>query len=346
MPIKGLTDRESLAPCFPRLGKLRKGGPKPAKGFGKDLDHFRFTSDQPEILKAFAEAYGPKPQLITGIYLPYKTPDENFETWREEYVASGLMHRCDGEIVQVMRTKAGDFSTEQVPCPYIDLPEAKKKCIIVGRLSIILPGLIKAGFVGHVVLETHSNNDLRIIMAALMAVTEVRPRGLQGIPFILRRYQTKISTPAGNGKRARRDKWLVALEPEPAWVESRLNLARAEAFAALPETIDVVESEVIEPEAEPYPEQEPTAEAATRPYPESEPEYPVVDINTVAWALEVEPPEKAKGVRFGEMDQKQLEWVRDNTESDTREAALILLHDEAAVLLAQLAEKAEDGIPY
>lgn len=334
MPIKGLTDQETLTPRFPRLGKLRKGGPKPAKGFGKDLDHFRFTSDRPEIVEAFVEAYSAEPRIITGFYLPYATPDENFETWREEYVASGLMHRCDGETAQVMRTKEGDFSTEQAPCPYIDLTEAKKKCKIVGRLSLILPGLLKAGFVGHVVLETHSNNDLRIIMSALMAVAEVRPQGLQGIPFVLRRYQAKISTPAGNGKRARREKWLVALEPEPTWVESRLNLARAEAFAELPATVDVspfdndeaAEETVDVPPAADNNPVEITEEAKTK----------------VAWAIHVTPPAQAKGIKFSEMSQEQLEWcAKDAPEKDQREAAAILL----AYVPAEPPVEFDDGEP-
>jgi hypothetical protein len=236
-PVKGLTDRESLAPRFPRLGKLRKGGAKPQSGFGKDLDYFRFTSDESEVVKAFVEAYGEKPNRLE-VYLPYAQPDENFDTWMEEWSAGGLVHRCDGETCTIHRKDDGTYSHKPVPCPYVngkkERTDKNPGCKIVGRLAVILPDLLRAGFVGYVVLETHSNHDLRNIMATLLAVAEARPQGLQGIPFTLRRYKDKISTPASNGKRARREKSLVALVPAPTWVESRMALARAEAFAALP----------------------------------------------------------------------------------------------------------------
>jgi len=237
MSIKGLTDRESLVPRFPRLGKLRKGGAKPQRGFGKDLDYFRFTSDQVAVVKAFIDAYGEKPARLE-VYLPYATPDENFDTWMEQWSAGGLVHRCDGETCTIHRKSDGTYAHNPIPCPYADgkvkRTDSNPGCKIVGRLAIILPDLLRAGFVGYVAMETHSNHDLRNIMATLLAVTEARPQGLQGIPFTLRRYKDTISTPAENGKRARREKSLVALVPMPTWVESRMALARAEAFAALP----------------------------------------------------------------------------------------------------------------
>ena len=53
MPIKGLTDRKSLKPRLPSLGKLRKGAEKTANKPGADLAYFRFTSDNPEVVEAF-----------------------------------------------------------------------------------------------------------------------------------------------------------------------------------------------------------------------------------------------------------------------------------------------------
>ena len=42
MPIIGLTDRPA---SFPQIGILRKGAPKPERGPGRDLKHFRFDTD-------------------------------------------------------------------------------------------------------------------------------------------------------------------------------------------------------------------------------------------------------------------------------------------------------------
>ena len=237
MPITGLTDRQSLRPRFPRLGKLRKGGKKPERGFGKDLDHFRFTSDEPEIVEAFVNAYGNEPSRLE-VYLPHATPEENFETWMEEWSAGGLLHRCDGETSVIHRKSDGSYAYDSVPCPYADgklkRTTTAPGCKIIGRLSVVLPDLLRAGFVGYVVLETGSTHDVRNIMSALLAVEQSRPQGVQGIPFTLRRYKDTISTPGGEGKRARREKSLVSLVPSPTWVESRMALSRTEAFASLP----------------------------------------------------------------------------------------------------------------
>lgn len=229
MPIKGLTD--NVEPQFPRLGKLRKGGPKGVSGFGKDLDHFRFTSERPEIVEAFEQAYGKAPRVIPQVYLPYPDALQNFPAWREEWAAGGLKHRCDGEICTISRQGAG-YIQEAKPCPYAKLPDAQKKCKPVGRLSLILPKLIKAGYVGYVTLETHSKHDLMRITGALKAVGSA-PQGVGGVPFELRRYEDIISTPGKGDKRATRKKWLVALVPEPSFVECQLALAREAAYAGM-----------------------------------------------------------------------------------------------------------------
>jgi hypothetical protein len=93
MPIKGLTDRNA---GFPQIGVLRKGAPKAEKGPGRDLEHFRFDADDREAAAAFAAIYGDEPRTVR-VYVPYATTDENFEAWREDWIASSLKHRCDGQ---------------------------------------------------------------------------------------------------------------------------------------------------------------------------------------------------------------------------------------------------------
>ena len=67
MGIIGLTDRGA---AFPRVGILRKGAAKPnERQPGADLkDHFRFESDDPTVARAFAAAYGDKPNGIRVMF--------------------------------------------------------------------------------------------------------------------------------------------------------------------------------------------------------------------------------------------------------------------------------------
>lgn len=238
MPIKGLTD--NVTPRFPRLGKLRKGGEKNAKGqYGPDLDYFRFTSDNPAIVQAFQDAYGEKPVAL-HVYLPYPGVDTNFATWKEQWAAGGLVHRCDGETCQIWRTSAGTYSQQPKPCP--------GGCDEVGRLTVILPELITAGFVGYVTLETHSLHDLMNITATLEAVRQSaqdRPNGLQGIEFVLRRKKERISTPDGKGGRASREKWLVSIEPVPSWAQTYLAMASSTLAIEAPR-VDMLTGEVMD----------------------------------------------------------------------------------------------------
>lgn len=236
--IKGLTD--NVIPRFPRLGKLRKGGEKNAKGgYGPDLDHFRFTSENPAIVQAFHEAYGTQPVAL-HVYLPYPQVDMNFATWKEQWNAGGLVHRCDGETCQIWRTPDGKYSQQPKPCP--------GGCKEVGRLEVILPELITAGFVGYVTLETHSLHDLMNITAILEAVRQSvqdRPNGLQGIEFVLRRKKERISTPDGKGGRASREKWLVNIEPVPSWAQTYLAMASSTLVIEAPR-VDMLTGEILD----------------------------------------------------------------------------------------------------
>lgn len=239
MPIRGLTD--NVIPRFPRLGKLRKGGEKPQTGNrpGAELEYFRFTSENPAIVGAFHEAYGTQPAMLR-VYLPYPSVEMNFSTWKEAWAAGGLVHRCDGETCQIWRTPDGKYSQVPKPCP--------GGCKEVGRLEVILPELITAGFVGYVTLETHSLHDLMNITATLEAVRQSvqdRPDGLQGIEFVLRRKKERISTPDGKGGRASREKWLVSIEPVPSWAQTYLAMASSTMAIEAPR-VDMLTGEIME----------------------------------------------------------------------------------------------------
>ncbi len=218
MAIKGLTDRN--APKFPRIGFLRKGGPKRERNgkeiMGIDLDHFRFDSDDIDACAAFVEAYGNEPKQI-NVFFPWPDVDQNWQAWCEEYTASALQHRCDGETCVLWLDKAtGEYSTDPKPCP--------GGCKEIGYLNVIIPEL---GRMAYVTVLTHSINDIMEIQNNLEAY-QLLGGQLRGVPFVLRRIERKISTPSGknDGKRARRAKWLMHLETKPEW--TRLKLAGME----------------------------------------------------------------------------------------------------------------------
>jgi hypothetical protein len=258
MTIKGVTD--NVLPAFPRLGKLRKGSPRDADGkIGKEQSFWRFASERAEVVAAFTTAYGEQPVRI-NVLLPYVKVEDCFATFVEEWSAGGMVHRCDGETMLYWRTPTGAYSDEPRPCPYF-AGEKKRSpsapgCKPVGRLTVIIPELVYAGFVGYVTMETHSINDLLSIQACLLAVAEARAgneRGLQGVPFVLCRVAELISTPGEDGNRVRRKKFLAKLEPVADWVALQLEASRRLAFGderrlALPDgrRVDTATGEVEE----------------------------------------------------------------------------------------------------
>lgn len=228
--IAGLTTQRAVLP--PTIGKLRKGGEKPenSKRPGAELDHFRFTSkneQDAQLLADFTAAYGAQPQRIE-VYLPSDEVDVVFDAWQEEWSASELKHRCDGQFVYERNRYTGEYERTNTPCPYAD--KAQKGCKQIGRLAVLLPELLNAGHYGVVTVETHSINDIANIHRAL---TDFRNRfgRLTGVPFYVFRYAESISTPSGsNGGRARREKWLVGVTPATEFVQKQLEQARQHAL--------------------------------------------------------------------------------------------------------------------
>ena len=235
MPIKRL--QTQVQEEFPSLGKIVKGAPKPNdRQPGKDLEYFRFVNkENPEIEKAFYQIYGAQPQKL-DVFLPFATPDENFECWQEQWKAGGMVHRCDGETCVLHRittgANAGKMSQEPVPCP--------GGCKEVGRMSLVMLPLIEAtNRAGYVTLETHSINDIVSLTAGLRkAYSEAggasNPNGLKGIEFTVRRVPEQISTPRSDKdrvSRVRRTKWMLKIEPSERWVRAQIESMRRSAFA-------------------------------------------------------------------------------------------------------------------
>ena len=214
MPIKGLSTREDTTARFKVIGKLRKGEPKQSNGqMGADLaDYFRFTSDDPEIVRTFYGIYGDKPNHI-DFYLPFDHEEANFSSWRELYGTNGLVkRRCDGEHwqnwIDGMRYMRGQKLCE-LECK--DTPNRCPGCPMtsIGRLSIILEPMWRAGYIGLITVLTSGINDIGEISSRL-----VQHEPLAGKEFELYRETRKIGAPnKKTNKRMAITKWMVRIEP-------------------------------------------------------------------------------------------------------------------------------------
>jgi hypothetical protein len=245
MSIKNLTDDTEAR--FPRIGKLRKGGEKIFNErtqkwqFGEELPYWRFVSDNQAIVQAFKAAYGDQPRNLV-VFVPYETPDQAFPTWCEVWsVNNTMVHRCDGENAFIW-LEDGKYRRGSVKCPGGHTKDDPLNDA-VGRLNIVIPELVHAGYVGYVTMETHGKLDLMSITSSLRKAYEAR-RDLRGIPFNLTRVLEEVSTPGFGervGKRSKVKKWNVKLVPVPDWVQLQLEMAKAEQmkFLEVGEIIDV-----------------------------------------------------------------------------------------------------------
>lgn len=275
MAIKGMTDQQASLPI---IGVLRKGEEKPDRGPGRDLDYFRFTSDDPQALEMFFDAYPDKPRQI-NVFLPHKTTDENMDSWIEKWVAGGLVYRSDGEIVVLYRNDKGQYSTEPKPDPSPPVGEDGKRqdgSAHVGRLSVIVPEL---GRLATITVLTTSKNDI-IKLTRQLRGYEALNGDLRGIPFVLKRRFEKVSTPGKNGARVRREKWMLSIETKPEWSMAKLLQSEAGAYPQLPgETAPA--SNIIINQLPPNviaPFDEPESEYETQPEPKAPPPTSPADL--------------------------------------------------------------------
>jgi len=202
---------------FPKIGDIRKGAAKPDdRHIGKDLTHFRAVFDESEAAAAarFLEVYGAEPREI-NVMLPFAEIERNFEAWQEAYTAGALQHRCDGETCVIWRDKDGELHHEPKPCP--------GGCKPTGRLKVIIPELRR---LAYVVVHTTSRWDIVELTANLEALARLTGNGINGIPLVLKRRPRMISTPTQDGKRARREKWMLSIEADPVWVDAQIGHMR------------------------------------------------------------------------------------------------------------------------
>jgi len=240
MTIKRLTNR---GPTFPKLGTLRKGAPKGKNRPGKNLTYFRIDTPFPDLEEKFHELYGNEPREIP-VFLPFPTVEQNWEAWQEEWVAGGLMHRCDGEVMHLWRDpQSGKMRSDPKPCPYFtgekQRTRANPGCKPVARLKVVITDL---PMFGYFTVLTTSEYDIVELNGVLTGYAILSGNSLSGIPFILSRRPQKISIPGPDGKRVRKEEWLLHLDIDPLWASRRLIAAKAQAFAVTTPQIDVTES--------------------------------------------------------------------------------------------------------
>lgn len=224
MAIEAIEQRSFAA--LPQLGKLRKGDVKGQRGPGKDLDTFRFTADDPRVMAAFVAAYGSDRPSEVRVYLPYARLRSCWDYFYETWAGRFLKVRCDG----VHQTKwllpdGKSYSREPRLCPICAGQQAAAagEHKVTGRLVVVLPELLRAGFAGVVMVETHSITDVYSINGAFRALDDNYPEvPLNRIELRLSRQIRTVNTKEHGPRRLA----VITMEPLGEWVLAQLEQAK------------------------------------------------------------------------------------------------------------------------
>lgn len=258
MPILGLTDNDTLdeRSRLPLIARIYKGEPREKGKFPQDLNYFRveFLPQYADMGRAFHKIYGNEPREFANIKLVRPNVQEAFPTWLEKWSGSTLDRRCDGEICH----KHWDASKNQmdftrIPCicntekgqPDPRKPGKNKRlCDYRGLLSFMIPEFHKVlaeqypdvqNVFGTFLLTVKSPEDMREI-GAVLTQAEKLMGDLTLVPFTLGRALKSISFTDDQGKRQKRDSWMLYINVN-AQGASVLSLGNAvPAIAAHSET--------------------------------------------------------------------------------------------------------------
>ncbi|HBF40462.1 MAG TPA: hypothetical protein DDW19_01375 [Anaerolineaceae bacterium] len=236
MSIKGLTDRGQQ---FPEIGRIKKGSPKQknergVEVMGKDLKYFRveFDPSNEDAIKTFHEVYGEQPQAIR-ILLPFNEIHRMWDAYYEAYTAGRMIARADGErYLFLVNPQTGqtvvangepqmEFKKEEPVGFYFSQKKEKKPIFAkpIGRLRVIVPELRR---LAYLTLQTTSIYDILNISSQLDAISFITNGHITGVPLILKRVPRMISCPSSDGQKVRREKWLISIEADPAWVNAKV----------------------------------------------------------------------------------------------------------------------------
>lgn len=211
-----------------RVGEIRTGGEKPARGAGKKLEQFRLTSQQRDIIDRCAELYGgqPKPwqspagdawqlyteaEMLPCLVVVGYSLQQSYELWEG---ASRWLRRCDGEHEEL----------SDGPC--ICNAQGKDECSIVTRLMVVLP---EAGTSLGWQLRSVGENAARELSGAMMMLDEVA-MGRAFVPACLRLTQRRSTI---NGQVVRYVVPVLDFDPRGA-VRPPTTLEEGRAANALP----------------------------------------------------------------------------------------------------------------
>lgn len=203
MPIKSLVDSHRAGAGLPRIARLYKGAPKPENGRqpGKDLNHFRieFELQYADLSAIWTELYGDKPTEFAGIMLAGNTVDDVYDFWYEDWTATTLLHRCDGEEQHKWWNKeAAMYQTSRIACAKDG--QQPCACKMIGRLEFFIPEFVDAtGVLGKISATTHSTSDVLTTYKYLRDMQALY-KGLSGVPFVFGRAPRTMSVP--NPKKA------------------------------------------------------------------------------------------------------------------------------------------------
>jgi hypothetical protein len=256
MPIqKFLNTPITTGTGLERIAKLHKGTPKQKKMkgdreievVGRDTDYFRVEFvDGYEYLSAdFAQLYGPQPKEIPFM-LDADTALEALDFWYEDYDSKGTMlHRCDGVNQPVCYNATTGYHEHNQPCII-----GKCSCKQVARLALALPDFIAAtGILGTVTMETHSDQDIRTLIARLTTFANMFGT-LRGVPLILVRVKKDTSAPkttrdgVRTGERTKIPRAMIDVRVEPEFARQKLMGALTGQFRterALPHAVVVAD---------------------------------------------------------------------------------------------------------
>lgn len=228
MPILGLTQNSEIGSGLPLIARLHKGEKKTGNAPGKDLDYFRVTFEPgfESFQEDWVSMYGDKPDSFERVYVTYGTVQEAFSSWKEEWSATAMLHRCNGEKqVAWYHEQTQTYSTAQEKCAvnHVSKPCA---CTNIGRLNLLIPEFIEmVGVLGYVMVSTHSINDILTVYKTLADIERINGT-LLGVPFSLGRATRKISAPItkkdGSPTRMNVNKSLFWLYPDPDYTRQVL----------------------------------------------------------------------------------------------------------------------------
>lgn len=265
MPIdKFAIEKSQAGSGLPRLGKLHKGAEKTQRRrddgkvveqVGRDLTYFRmaFAEGYEHLSADFAQMYGTEPTSFPVMFNG-DTVHDVLDAWYEEWDGAGTMfHRCTGtHQVVSYNLKTGYYDDKPQACI---MPACR--CKEVARLELIFPDFIAhTGEMGTITLETHSEADIRTLIARLSSF-QANYGTLRGVPMILFRAPKEVSAPKvekggkRTGERVKVRRAMIDIKIDPQFAKERLMGALTGAYSSrsLPHAAGVIVSQEETPRA-------------------------------------------------------------------------------------------------